>query len=824
MGAFWGKLTAIAATLALAAPHALAQDVIVLPSPGWADAVLGAALLLPAALVMIVWQRSALIRQGRKAQQQQTVLEQVRETLCTSPDGFFCWMTGMGEEGGRDVWCSRRLAVLLSLPKGTQADYADVQAAFVVVDHAALDQAVTRLRDDGEGFDMVLSLAISARRIRVLGVRAAAPSGDRLADILWMRDDSENAAAMDASERALTDSRTQSARLRALVDSLPMPVWLRDEDLSLLAANRAYASAVDVASADVVIHDQLELAADDLVREARALAAHARASGQPRSASFHLVLGGQRQLVSLTETPLQLGERRLTAGFAADQTRIEDLQDQIQSHMAAHGEVLERLSTAMAIFATDTRLTFFNTAFVRLWQLERDWLNTQPGYGEVLDALRERRLLPEAADYRAAKADELKRFQSLIGTAETLLHLPDGRTLRRMISAHPQGGLIYTYEDVTDTLAMERSFNTALAVQRETLDHLHEGIAVFGDDGRLKLYNPAFTRIWGLDSTMLAQSPHFQDMMEYFRPFFEGRTDRSSSWAAAHNLLSGLPGRNGATAEGRLERQDGMILDCSAVPLPDGAMLLTWLDVTDSSQVERALLERNEALAAADALKNEFIANVSAEVGKPLTTIVGFSDMLSAEYFGRLTPRQLEYVNSITMAGKSLQTLVSDILDLAAIEAGQMTLELDSVDIHPMLTSVLSLVRERVREKSLTLDFLCPLEIGWVVADQRRLRQVMFNLIGNAVKFTPPGGTVTVGCARQGADMVFSISDTGSGIPPEEQARIFNSFMRGNTPESGAGLGLALVRRFVELHGGQVELDSSPGQGTTIRVRLPASR
>ncbi len=391
-----------------------------------------------------------------------------------------------------------------------------------------------------------------------------------------------------------------------------------------------------------------------------------------------------------------------------------------------------------------------------------------------------------------------------------------------MISAHPYGGLIFTYEDVTDSLALERSFNTMMAVQRETLDHLHEGLAVFGGDGRLKLSNPAFARLWGLDAADLAGEPHIAEVVERLAPFFTGRPDRASDWAAVRERLLALFAER-HPAELRLERQDGTILDYTSVPLPDGAQLLAWLDVTDTARVERALVERNEALAAADLLKSEFIANVSAEVRKPLTTVIGFSEMLSAEYFGSLNPRQQDYARGITEAGQSLQGLISDILDLATIEAGQMTLELDAADIHPMLSAVLGLVRERLRENRLHLTFDCPLDIGWIVADERRLKQVLFSLIGNAVKFTPPGGAITVAAERRGGEVLLTVADTGPGIPLADQAAVFDSFVHGRQPQGhGAGLGLTLVKRFVELHGGRVELKSAAGQGTTVTVRLPA--
>lgn len=805
--------------LAVAARSAHGQDMpaLAMAVALWVDPVsmaLGAGVLASVLLPSLVWLRRRLSRQTLSTQAAEARAEALAACLAVAPDGYVCWLD--------DFVCSRRLAVLLGLPRGLDSGFDDVLAAFGPDGGERLGRAADRLRADGTSFQVDLTMADHARRIQVMGGRAAAADGTRLADLIWFRDESAGTAALDDLDRSFQALAQRSARAQALIDALPVPAWLRDEDLSILMVNRAYAAAVEAEGADAVVAAQVELASDDHVREARALAARARAAQEPRAETFHLVLAGQRRLAQVTEAPIALGDVLLTAGLVQDRTEIEELQTQLGHHINAQVEVLERLSTAIAIFTPDTRLSFFNTAFLRLWRLEGDWLKNQPTYGAVLDALRDRRLLPEAADYRAMKEEELRRFISLIDPAETLMHLPDARTLRRVVSPHPYGGLIFTYEDVTDTLALERSYNTAMAVQRETLDHLHEALAVFGGDGRLKLSNPAFARLWSLTDADLAGEPHVSQLLERLRPFFEGRPDRASSWAQSRELLLGRAGGR-QRGDWRLERQDGVILDCVAAPLPDGASLLTFMDVTDSARVERALLESNQALAAADSLKSEFMSNVSVEVAKPLTTVIGFAEMLAAGYVGELSPRQHEYVQGIVAAGEFLKSLISDILDLAAIEAGHITLELDTVDIHSMLGSVLALVRERVREKQLVLDFDCPTDIGWIVADRRRLRQVMFNLVGNAVKFTPAGGAIVVRGRRSSGELVLEVVDNGLGIRPEEVEQVFNSFIRAtHDAQQGAGLGLALVRRFVELHGGTVSLASTLGQGTTVTLRLPA--
>jgi PAS domain S-box-containing protein len=781
-------------------------------------------------LAIILWLRNQTRQSTLEAVRLDVEKKRLGEILASAPDGFYRWnLAADGQIESED--CSRRLAVLLGLFGGTDATFADILENFGEQTAAALRTAVESLNRHGNGFELELPLGEGNRRVLVVGSRAGDDEGNPLADVMWMRDVTEGAAAFESLSHQRHDLGTERDRLRALLDALPTPIWMRDGDLALIYCNQAYARAVGADTPDSAAETGTELVPSGAVREARALAARARASGMTRSEPFHLVMEGARRLVEVAETPFPGGNNGgvLTSGIAIDRTRQEELQAQVDRHVAAQAEVLENLGTAIAIFSSDTRLSFFNTAFSMLWQLEPDWLGHEPTYANLLDVLREHRRLPEVADYRAYKDEELRRFTSLIEAREDLLHLPDERTLRRTVSPHPFGGLLFTYEDVTNALALERSHRTSLAVHRETLDNLYEGIAVFSSDGRLRLSNPAYGRIWNLSPEELITEPHISELVERHREYFATAAD----WPTVKDWMLALSSDREAH-HGRIERSDGAILEYASVPLPDGAVLTTWLDVSDSAQVERALRERNEALAAADRLKSEFIANVSAEVRTPLTTILGFSEVLSLSYFGALNQRQLDYANGITEAGKYLMQVLSDILDLATIEAGQMTLSLNTVDVHAMLTGVLHLTRERLREKQLVINFDCPLDIGWMVADERRIRQVLFSLLSNAVKFTPAHGQITLAAMRAngtaGEEILFTIADTGQGIAPDEQRSIFGSFVRGGHGQdaatgnnrSGAGLGLSLVKNFVELHGGRVELISVPTEGTTFIIHLPA--
>ena len=274
---------------------------------------------------------------------------------------------------------------------------------------------------------------------------------------------------------------------------------------------------------------------------------------------------------------------------------------------------------------------------------------------------------------------------------------------------------------------------------------------------------------------------------------------------------------------GRRERADGSVIDWNLVPLPDGASLFTFIDVTDSIRVERALRERAEAMETADRLKSEFVASISYELRTPLTAIVGFAELLEKQFFGELNVRQLEYSRGIVQASERLTVLINDVLDLASIEAGYLQLEVAPVELRGLLESVEAIVRERAHNQNVDLKLECPEDIGMIEGDGRRLKQALFNLLSNAIKFTPDGGAVTVSAERAGGEVRLAVTDTGSGIRPEDIERVFGKFETGGgqSGQTGAGLGLSLVKSLIEMHGGWIGLDSELGKGTKVVCHVP---
>jgi len=235
----------------------------------------------------------------------------------------------------------------------------------------------------------------------------------------------------------------------------------------------------------------------------------------------------------------------------------------------------------------------------------------------------------------------------------------------------------------------------------------------------------------------------------------------------------------------------------------------------------------NDELARASQAKSEFLANMSHELRTPLNAIIGFSEVLGERMFGELNPKQDEYVKDIHTSGRHLLSLINDILDLSKIEAGRMELELSDFDLPAAVDSAVTLVRERAARRGVALRSTVEDGVAAVRADERKVRQVVLNLLSNAIKFTPEGGRVDVRTAPVDGEVEVSVSDTGVGIAPEHQAAVFEEFRQvgeSAARHEGTGLGLALSRKFVELHGGKIWVESQVGKGSTFTFRIPASR
>ncbi|GJE28711.1 sensor histidine kinase [Methylobacterium organophilum] len=671
-------------------------------------------------------------------------------------------------------------------------------------DAATLEAATEALRQRGTAFRLTLR-GLSGRFVEAQG---QAVSGRAM---LRLRETTEERRELVELRAILDEARRSLSALATLLDAIPQPIWHRGPEGSLAFVNAAYVAAVEGGTREAVIAEGTEL----FDRSARdQIARHAGQPGPARPMRLSAVVAGGRRILDVSETATEAGH----VGIAVDVSELESVRADLQRQMDANVRTLDQIPTAVAIFDAREQLVFHNAAYQKLWDLDPAFLDSGPRDGEILESLRAARKLPEQADFRSWKADVLAAYRAAEAT-ETWWYLPDGRTLRVVADPNPQGGLTYLFEDVSESMKLASRYDALMKGQAETLDALREPVAVFGADGRLTLANRAFAAIWKVDEKMLTGRPRIDAVIEACRIL----SPDEGPWADIRQAITGLSEtRDGLAC--RLRVVDGTVLDCTAQPLPEGATLLTFIDVTASVNVERALTEKNDALERAAQLRDTFVHHVSYELRSPLTNIIGFTQLLGDETVGALNERQREYSEHIMRSSAALLVIINDILDLASIDAGSLELQRETVDVQATVEAARRGIEDRLAESQVALDLDVPADIGSFSADGKRVRQILFNLLSNAVGFSEPGQRIRVEARRRASEICLRVTDTGRGIHPEVIERVFERFESHTlgTRHRGVGLGLSIVRSFVELHGGRVEIRSRPGEGTQVSCYFPA--
>jgi signal transduction histidine kinase len=667
-----------------------------------------------------------------------------------------------------------------------------------------MDHAVDALRDAGEGFLLNLTTS-NGHAIEAMGRAIGGQAIVRIRALSGLR---RELAEMNIRHKALLD---ETETLRAFVAAAPWPIWTKRAKGGLSYANSAYARATEALGvADAIDRDLELLDSGDRTDMDRALSGTAAFT-----ARLPIVVGGERRIYDVHGFNVGGG----SAGIAIDASEATALRAALARMAEAHRRTLDQLSSGVAVFDAQRRLAFYNDSYRRLWDLDRAFLDGNPDDSSVLDRLRAARKLPEQPDFRAWKA-KLHEAYRAVEPAKDNWYLPDGRAVSVVTTPNPEGGVTYLFDDVTESLDLARRFDGLIRVQRETLDNLAEAVAVFGSNGRAQLFNPAFARMWKLSPDALLEQPHIDTVETWCRPLF----DDADAWKTLREAITAIENRTEVPL--KLERKDGSVLDCMTMPLPDGATMLTFQDITDTENVERALRERAEALETADQMKVDFVHHVSYELRSPLTTIIGFAHLLTDPATGPLMPKQAEYLNYITASTSALFALINNILDLATIDAGAMTLELGPVDIRKTIKDAAEGIQDRLATDRIQLKIDVDAAIGNFTGDENRVKQVLYNLLANAVGFSPQDATVRLSARRTEHSVIFTVTDSGPGIPPDVKDKVFDWFEShsNGSRHRGAGLGLSLVRSFVELHGGKVRVDSVVGSGTTVTCDFPTDQ
>ena len=327
------------------------------------------------------------------------------------------------------------------------------------------------------------------------------------------------------------------------------------------------------------------------------------------------------------------------------------LQEKLSQYAAAHNQLMETSTRAIAIYSSDTKIKYFNTAFTKLWDLDKNWLLTYPTYGELLEKLRQKRRVPEEADFVAFKRERMKLFTHLDKTYSEFMHLPSGRSLKVTITPHVLGGLMITSEDMTARLELERSFKTSSSVQKAILDHLHEAIAVYGQDGKLKLYNPEYLKLVNLPKEKADKHPHIDEILELKKDLF---VLTENNWASIKNdMIATLYERE--LHGSMLNLKDGLKIYRTIIPLPDGATLITYINTTDLINCKSLLRDRTALFSEFFNVQSQFIDNINEQISSMTSTIN--KDKTSKQYTDNLKILASEVKKQKKEAKKFFQNL-----------------------------------------------------------------------------------------------------------------------------------------------------------------------
>jgi signal transduction histidine kinase len=772
---------------------------------------------LLAGLVLALWLTGAVVavilgtRRAYAARTATIELARLRAMLAGAP----ALPLLIGEDGR--IRAHERVADWFGLEKMPRR-FAELVARLDPADGAALERDVANAQAGGGAFARALR-PLDGRRVLMLRGRPAGASLGAGAALLWVFDATDSEQEVERLDLERGELAETLDALAGLIEAAPIPMWHRAPDLRLSLVNSAYVRAVEGRSAGDVIARGLELVEGLGAASPIATAAAARDEGGAAVRTMPATIGGERRTLRVVDVPLGAAG---IAGYAIDIEDIEQAKADLVRFGEAQRDMLDRLSAGVAQFGADRHLSFYNSAFLRLFALDPELLGDGPEFDRVIERMREAGRLPESRDFPGWKAERRRWFVTEQAAEETW-QLPGGAHLRVVGQPLPDGGLLVIFEDRTEQVKLQSARDTLLRVRTATFNNLFEAIGVFAGDGRLHLWNERFKEVWALDEDYLARHPRVDALIGQVAPVL------------AHPARAGLIRElvRLATVErqsrsGRIAFADGRHFRFAAVPLPDGNALFTLLDISDSRRAEQALRDRAAALEEGDRVKSAFLAAMSYELRTPLTTISGFAEMLDAGFGGKMTVRGKGYVTSILTASARLGELVDEVLELTSSAGGRLELEMAPLALAALMREIAADQGTHATARGLSLGVEIDAQIGEIEGDPQRLRQAIEHVLANAIAATPAGGHVSFRVEAGDDEAVVIVSDDGAGLARAEVERAFDSFQRpageGPRREGALGLGLPLARHYVEAHGGTIVLESQPGSGSTVTIRLPRAQ
>lgn len=628
--------------------------------------------------------------------------------------------------------------------------------------------------------------------------------------------------------RAGEEAKVKSALLQMTQDNMVQAICVIDNDLNVINFNHRWVTMFElppqIARIGISIADVLRYRAvrgdlgkgdvDELV-ERRVSSMRA---GRSHRAERVMPSG---KVITIRRAPIPDG------GFVVTYTDVTErwyAEREAERKSALLETMFQNVTQGIAVYDSDFRLISRNRKYQELLEFTGDF----PAIGEKYDDIIGK--LVTRGDFGGVDAGELlATFREAIENQTESNYEYQGANGRHLIihrTRMPGGGFVITLTDVTDMRRMESEAAEKKRLLETALASMSQGIAIHDADLRLVTCNQKYID-WrgGLPAKLIRPGVLHEDTIRYRAK----RGDYGPGDPERH-VRERMDKMKQGGIHSATRLIDGRVIRAQRESMPEGGFVTTYTDITDMKQIEIELTRAKEVAEMGSRAKTEFLANMSHELRTPLNAIIGFSEMMQSGIYGKLgDQRYEEYARSINDSGLHLLSLIDDILDLSKIEVGKMVLNEAETDLTEVIESCLLLVREQAQSLDIDLRSTINSSIPPIRADGRKLKQVLLNLLQNAIKFTPAGGIIRANAALTPHGKVqITVADTGIGMKKDDIPRALERFGQVDSTLSrrfdGAGLGLPLARALTELHGGTLTIQSTEGKGTTVYVKLPRER
>lgn len=716
-----------------------------------------------------------------------------KSILSTATDSWIAW-----DRNGQMIGISKNFKDQFDFENINNISLDDILNKLVPSNIKNIEQNISDLVENGAGFSVVVNTSDHLSKLELTFSKVTNKQTETI--LIWCRNITAVSSTLENLKNKLENTTNQNNILNRILDNLPIPVWYRNADLKIAYCNNMYSNIVD-SSKETILKNNIPLVAGNIFGQGHSLAEMVKKAGKKQSICHSTIVSGSRKKLDITEVPFSSD----MLGFAIDNTNLEEAINNLDKVIKTQADVLETLPTAIAIFNQNMRLIYFNSAYEKLNNFEEIWLNSNPLYGEILDKKRICRLIPEYADFVGYKQEQIQMFTTLISQKQDLLYLPNGSVLRRTVSPYPLGGLMFLYDDITDSLTLKRENKTLLAVQKETINNLIEGISVFGSDNRLRFINPSMLKLWNINND-IKEYIHISEFAEYI---LQGIDYIGEKEIYKSNIISNFTDRIMKT--GRLLKKDGSVIFFSYTPLSDGSHLHSYVDVTATCQVELALYEKEQAINISNQLKHKFISNISSEIRNPINIITGFAELLNKQYFGQLNEKQFQYCDGILNATKEITSLVTNMKLMNDTDISKITINKEVFDLNKLILEVINLLLPEATSHNIKLECVKTLKSFNMYADKQLLKQIQINIITNLINFLSNNSEIKISLIdnEKSIKIVTTVADASSSNHTSKikvfQRMSFKRIAKATLGEQ-INLGIPTIEPLIKKHGGKIEV------------------